>query len=689
MKTLHQLLSAPILFAGFLLAASVAESRAEDVIVSQFNDAAGLSGWRFDYGGVTNLIEFDATQDASNNPASGSMKVTFGFDAAAFSGNNKGAITIDLPAALDGSSYLTLEMDIRVEAGSAANSSSNSGFFQLVIRNTGNYDFNSQFGADVSTNSGWRHISVVPSGGRDNIRALTLELFGGSALTGPVTFYVDNVKFTKPSSALDVVVSQFNNSSALTGWRFDYGGVSNLIAFAATQDASNNPASGSIKVTFGFDAATLEPSDNNKGAVTFDLPAPIDASSYLSLEMDVKIEPGSAADSSGNSGSLQMVIRNGGFYDFYSQLTTTVSTNSGWRHLRAAPLTGQVDDIRALTFELAGGAALTGPVTFYIDNIKFTTRNVRPPEPLMAIERPIRGLNLIPTSGQYQRQNISTVTNSGYSWVGSASPVTYSVTIRSYPDASHSSFQTHIFLVAGATGTDNTPDYNQPNVVFLDIQSQADGSALASFRYKTNEPAGNTFLYTAAPAGGTLGNISNSTPLGTWSMTFSQDTNVTVTAPGGATATFTLSPEAAALFADPLTVYVGDQPNAGLNVGQTVVLGGFRITSGATSLLDDNFLSDLALDTATWQVAAGNASGVRLVGPDAAFWLSWTTPDQGFVLQTAPVLNDTTAWVDLAWTAPLMGSVKRILVYSYTQNPQPDKTYAPDPDHSFFQLVAP
>jgi hypothetical protein len=665
--------------------APVAESRAEDVILSQFNDAGGLSGWRFDYGGVTNLIEFDATQDASNNPASGSMKVTFGFDAAVLNpvGNNKGAVTIDLSPPLDGSTYLTLEMDVRVETGSAADGAGNSGFFQMVIRNTANYDFNSQFGANLSTNTGWRHISVPPSGGRDDIHAITLELFGGAALTGPVTFYIDNVKFTKPSSVTDVVIGQFNNSGGLAGWRFDYGGVTNSIAFDASQDASNNPASGSMKVTFGFDAAALHPTDNNKGAIAIDLPTPLDGSAYSSMEMDIKIATGSAADGSGNSGYFQMVIRNGGFYDFFSQFGDDVSTNSGWRHLRAAPLTGEVNDIRAITLELYGGAGLTGPVTFYVDNLKFTTTAAPPTAPTLGTEHPVRGLNLIPTSGQYQRQNISTIPSSGFTWIGSADPVTYATTIHRYPDASHNGMQTHIFLVAGSSGTASDPDYSQPNVVFLDIQNRPDGTAAAAFRYKINEPQGNDFLYHA----GTLGTVTNPTPLGNWSMTFSLDTNVNVTAPGGNTGNFVLPPAAAEMFGDPLTVYIGAQANAGGNVGQTVVLSRFQVQFGAATLLDDNFLTDEVLDPATWRVAAGNAAGVRLVGSGAAFWLNWTTPDSGFRLQNTPTPTEATSWMDTGWIATQMGSLKRILVYFPTANPDPNITYLPDPNHSFFRLV--
>src|SRR2546423_2723501 len=132
-------ISRPFLFASLFLLFLAIPIRSEDFFVSQFNDAASLSGWRFDYGGVTHTIDFDLTQDASNNAASGSLKVAFGFDAATLipSGHNNGAVTIDFSSALDGSTFVTMEMDLKIDTGSAADGSGSSGFFQMVVRNSG------------------------------------------------------------------------------------------------------------------------------------------------------------------------------------------------------------------------------------------------------------------------------------------------------------------------------------------------------------------------------------------------------------------------------------------------------------------------------------------------------------------------------------------------------------------------
>ena len=679
-----QIFGAALLAVVNLHLGTVSSRGAEEIFISQFNDAGGLAGWRFDYGGVTNLFEFDASQDSSNNPASGSLKVTFGFDAASLSGsgNNKGALTIDLGTPIDASTFVTMEMDIKIETGSAADGAGNSGFFQMVIRNTGSYQFNSQFGGNVSSNAGWRHISVAPTGSREDIRAITLEIFGGTALTGPVTFHVDNIKFTKPIVTTDVVVDRFDDGLLAAFWRFDYGGVTSLLQFDPTQDAAGNPASGSLKTTLGFNA-DFDTNGNNKGAITLDLPSPLAGAAYLTMEMDVKVEPGSAADGSGNSGFFQMVIRNTITYEFISQGGVNVSSNGGWRHV-VANLTGAHDDIYAITLELYGGAALTGPVTFYIDNLKFTAPGGGPPPPTLFVERPLRGLNLTPTSGQFQRQNIATVANN-FGWIGRPDPITYSLAIGKYPDASHAGFQTHIFLVPGNPGTDSAPDYSQPHIVFLDIQRQASGGAFASLHYKVNEPAGNNFLY----GQGTLGGVGSAIAEGTWTLTLSQDTNVTVTAPDSTSGTFVIPPADAALFAGAITVYIGDQPNSGGNVGQTAIFNSFRITSGGQTLLEDNFLTADILNSTLWRVAAGDAAGVQLVAPDAIFWLGWSLPDSGFSLQASGNLADPNSWLDPGLTVPVAGAARRVLIHAFTETPVAGKVYAPSASHAFFRLSKP
>jgi len=171
--------------------------------VNQFNDASEVSQWRFDFGNVPHTTAFDPTMDSGGNASSGSMKVTLNFDST-LSGNNKAAYTRDLAQGAIPANVTGMQMDIKVDPSSAPDAFGDNGFFSLVVRNTGNYDYNQQFGDNIKAADGWRHISVSPlTGGFNDIRGVTWQLYGGPSqnINGPVTLWIDNVAFTpEPSS---------------------------------------------------------------------------------------------------------------------------------------------------------------------------------------------------------------------------------------------------------------------------------------------------------------------------------------------------------------------------------------------------------------------------------------------------------------------------------------------------------
>ncbi len=125
------------------------------------------------------------------------------------------------------------------------------------------------------------------------------------------------------------------------------------------------------------------------------------------------------------------------------------------------------------------------------------------------------------------------------------------------------------------------------------------------FRFKTNQDNGNAMLFnTLSPTNASnpngwpvepVGSVQSPFPLRTWSVTFNYDTNVTLTAPNGATNSFYLPEVSAQLFADPLYVFVGDQPNNSNAQGQTAVLNSFSIT-GSQTPLSDNFTNDATVE---------------------------------------------------------------------------------------------
>jgi hypothetical protein len=170
-----------------------------DIIVNQFDTAAEVGQWRFDFSSVAHTAVFDSTRDANNNPSSGSMRVDLTFNSS-LGVNNQGAYTTDrwYPG-LDGSTLGTLQFDLRIDPDSAYDFYGNNGYFVMAIRNTDNYNYIQQFGDNVRIDAGWRHVSVPLTGPYDHIRALTFNLYGGpnQNIDGDVIFNIDNIKFTE------------------------------------------------------------------------------------------------------------------------------------------------------------------------------------------------------------------------------------------------------------------------------------------------------------------------------------------------------------------------------------------------------------------------------------------------------------------------------------------------------------
>jgi hypothetical protein len=302
-----------------------------------------------------------------------------------------------------------------------------------------------------------------------------------------------------------------------------------------------------------------------------------------------------------------------------------------------------------------------GNAVFWVDNILLDSKGstVAPPPPTMSIEKPgVRGLKLYANApgAQYQRQGIRTL-NPAYSWVGAIDPVTYSITISEHPIFKNSSaggFQTHIFLIPGSiAANDNAPDYGQPNAVFLDIHANMDGSAYAAFRYKTNEPNGNAFLYGA----GSIATVGSGTILGTWNLTFDPGGTISLTSPTGGSTNFMMPPDAVALFSGPAYAYFGVQPNQPANIGLGATIGRVQIT-GVDTPINDEFTEPTL--GAVWEVVAQEPSGVIPVPTDALLWLSWTLPDNGFNLEVSAGLP--ASWSGLLLPSTQIGATKRVLV---------------------------
>ncbi len=475
------------------------------------------------------------------------------------------------------------------------------------------------------------------------------------------------------SQAGEVLISNFDDPNEATLWSWETWSIPAEVWHDATLDAGGGSVAGSLRIINNF---TNNPGGYSQAVVSMSLGTDVDAETlYTNISLDVKLDPSSYPRVNGTSyGAIEIIFRNGADWTWNSlgsyELT---AADTNWHHLKF-PVKAPGDKVHHLTLKL-GQNGLTNTVIYNIDNIRWTEVVTEAPPPSMAIEASKPGLNLLAASpGQYDRQNIKTVGTS-FGWIGSSQPVSFSMKIAAFPDVTaYLGHQAHIYLVPGTPGNENSPDWNEPTCVLFEVKANAIFGATATFHYKTNSPGSNgpatldnatTMYFNAAATNGAVGQLGSVTGLsriGTWTLTFDHDTNITLTTPDNATASFVMPPEDAAQFTGDITAYFGAMPGQLANVGQTVILERIRITSGATPLLDDNF-SVSPLDPLVWTVSASSPAGVVVVTPTDPFWVSWTTPASGFTLQTNSTANST-GWGDAALTDALVGSRKRALIPS-------------------------
>ena len=324
---------------------------------------------------------------------------------------------------------------------------------------------------------------------------------------------------------------------------------------------------------------------------------------FYDLDFDYMFDPGSARSANdGSFGSLQVGFAMPGWSQTWVWNNNGNGiTNQGWNHVHqyVDPTLPNINQIGGFTiifpWQTSTGntnAFYTNAnqvTTFWLDNIVFTTNLTKPLKPPTLTLKPVAptpGLNIQTTAaaGTYDRDCIATVNS--YSWVGNGStPVTYSITINKYPGTNNPNCQTHIFLASGAggaqPGTESGPDWNEPNCIFLQIQNNADGSASGRLMWKTNDPGANDQLW----GSGWIGTLNDTKGvLGTWSLTFVNDTNVTLTTPSGVKTNWVFGDETSLQNYFPQGSVIADfgfQPNAAANVGEGAVYTEVKDSQGS------------------------------------------------------------------------------------------------------------
>jgi hypothetical protein len=375
----------------------------------------------------------------------------------------------------------------------------------------------------------------------------------------------------------------------------------------------------------------------------------VDLSQYDFLEFDAAInQANSQTNLGGNYSGMQCIVQTFPYWGnnpsnidsgYHSLGNATFPTTNGWQHY-AIPVSSWPWTVSVLTFNAYMQQNTNSPIhtEVLIDNIKFTSLG-KPPT--MKYVKANRGLNIWQSGGQYDRNSFMSFQDGSqyYMWKYSGAPASYSFTLNSFPtDAARSNYVVRLYLIGSAVDV-VSPDWSEPNVILMDLGVDTNGVTGWNFRYKTNAPASNGTFYDA----GAQILLTNSTPIGKWTLTFNNDTNVTMTAPGGAFTNFDMGvhpniPDIGVNFTGPGSVYFGSYAS-GANKEQIDMISTFTaasVTGLGVPNISADWLTETTINTNAW-APVGNAISYQLVATNNAYYVNWTVPDGGFALQTNTV----------------------------------------------------
>jgi hypothetical protein len=497
------------------------------------------------------------------------------------------------------------------------------------------------------------------------------------------------------AQAQDLIVNSFTNDDNGTfglDWvNFRTYAYNVTYTFDSTQNSTGDTNLGSMYITAQWPIHSDTSWNENWNDIQFAFyTPPFNPTAYIDFECDIKVDVtnSSPAIDGTSYGAVELIVNNPWTTVLGWQ---TLAATNGWQHVSAsfAGIPEETNSEAVIGFISNGGDSLTNTVNYWVDNIVFTalpTVNTNQPR-LNLAKAPSPGLTLFASepAGTYQRQMVATV-NSDYSWntaTAVSNTTTYSMTITSFPGPEYAGFESQMFLIP-QLGLVSGPsvDWYSTNVVDFFVDENPDGTAMATFQYKVNTPSSwsPALVVSETCAKG---------PLGVWSLSFNNNTNVTLTAPDNTTTNFTIPAGDAALFKDPLYVYAGVLPNNNLNIGQSSTFSRVQV-SGSAGSINDPFAS---LNPATWVKYAEDPAGVFITTADTKYWVTWPLPDLGFTnLYATDNLKNSVAnsqWLSLPGAATgwiSVGASKRLAVLSQSTL---NASFGYPPTNCFFELFHP
>jgi hypothetical protein len=606
-----------------------------------------VEGWTcggWDDAGVTHTVSWDGAIDAATNVASGALRIDAVY-------TNAGAFHAQTCKALaDFTPYNAMSIDVYVAPGSSRSPSGDFGTLDLRLR-TESWDWPGvvvQMG--TITNTGWTHLQgSIPATTFTNFSGINLELtatFADSNATQTIWF--DNLTFIKPGifnnfATWDSDVQGWDVAGC-TGW--NDAGVTNQVSWDSTLDGGGSLTSGSLRIDGTF---------TNAGACHIQTCKSMsDFSPYTVMALDVYVATSSARTPGGDFGAVDVRLRTGNWDWPGVVVQFPAITNEGWTHFQANIPTTTATNFSGVDLEWATTyASASATHSIWVDNMAFLGFAAPPPAPIVLLERSEPGLEVVTAgSGDYSRKNIATVAGLAPTlpWINSTGAVTYAMTVNESvqpgavdPNNPNNAYALNIMLSGTAALSINpSPDWNEPNGIFMEARATTNGTFNVDVRYKTNAPGSHGIRFTD---NGLLirTNSSLKSLVGTWALTLSNNV-VWLTAPGGVAGQGALPADVPALFGPNLFALFGAQPYTFKD--RKISLGRVQISGGPdfAGTVDQDFTTQGALDSSFLETKEEDPGGVHLKPTNTVWRVSWTIPDTGFQLYSSPTM------APLSWT---------------------------------------
>lgn len=522
--------------------------------------------------------------------------------------------------------------------------------------------------------------------------------------------------------------SDFTGGS-VASWLYWYGLSYGNTAMSGdpTNDAAGDATSGSLYLNLPFSGSSQQVQmfgtfDNQYG---YDSQAQIPVNIITNMGFDVYVATNTPLSPNGDYGVVQMSLvdpgwSNGGRVVPFSNLTIPGAAGGHWVHLQDTNVVAECLAMSEANYNFAAGVGFyinsyngtypLAPMNLWIDNVFVQTSAAPPPPPppptLASPVKAVSGLNIFNSTegnGFFDRQEVELVNSHGLGWVGKtgSGPISYSFTIKSFPNGGDFSGESYLFLVPNPVAQEGAPDYNETNCAIFFVQRNGNGGQ-GVFQYKVNENQGNNMTYDNVPSGytnapgswdgvstltsngtnvwkekGTLTNVQSTVLLGTWTLTFTSDTQGKMIAPDGTVANFTIPSYYINNFQESsgFNVYFGNQANAAGYLDLPVVYSGFSISGTGASDMSETFDGETTLNTNVWNNSYSTGpAGTLIVPTNAAYWVSWSLPANSFALQNTASVGPGASWqsVNTYNIIPMKGTNTQLVASADLRSPIQD-----------------